>query len=194
MWMWTGAVLLAILALAACLGVIFVPIWIALKAKPIGSLPYRWGLHLGIWNAIGSFGSLCLAFSAFGKRAVSEGVGFVILAVLLAVAAVGLCRRKRWGVVVFIVTCAWFLVVPPILTEQASQVAEAVPALALLIVNIVYFKKRWKLMGMSPSSLASYPDHLTASSLPCNTDRKPRKGIIYTDSELEAMSERPPQS
>ncbi len=112
----TGPVVVAVLALVVCVAAVLVAaVRISRKAKPLGNLPYRWGLYLGISYGVGGVIYFCLALAGFGIGAASEGVRLLILTMLAEIAAVGTCRRRRWGVVVLIATQAVTGVLPPLL-------------------------------------------------------------------------------
>jgi hypothetical protein len=56
----------AVGALSFIVGVV-VPIWIAIKARPLGSFHYRWGVYTGIQMAITAVVLLALGLSALGR-------------------------------------------------------------------------------------------------------------------------------
>ena len=53
-------------ALSFVVGVV-VPIWIAIKARPLGSFPYRWGVYTGIEMAVTAVALLALGLSGLGR-------------------------------------------------------------------------------------------------------------------------------
>jgi hypothetical protein len=187
-----GAVLVAVITLITCVAAIFVPIRISLKAKPLGWLPYRWGLYLGIMSAVGGCIGLWFAFSAFFYGTLSEAYAR-LLEVLAGVAGLGLCRRKRWGVVVWFMSTSLEILsqfikggYQGVSGPQAPElsVVAGFAGLLFLLVNVAYFRKRWQLMASEP---------VAGSPTSSQAERKPRKGIIYTEPELESMREQPPQ-
>jgi hypothetical protein len=168
-----GAVLVAVSVLVLSIGALVAIVWTSRKAKPLGNLPYRWGLFLGVANAIGAPICLWFALSAFFEGTLSERSVLCVESVLGAVAGVGLCRRERWGVVVWIADES-ISFLPALLKatyeaanghqEAKSVLALGILALVLLIVNIIYFKKRWRLMGTDPIPVIPEPVAETASS------------------------------
>jgi hypothetical protein len=121
-----------------------VPLWLAIKAKPLGDRPYRWGHYMGIETALLSLVLLFSAISAIGNGAVLGGVAFCVITLCAAAAATGVIRRKRWGVVFFFITYGLLLLLPPLV--------DIFPVLLLLVINIFYFKKRWQLMDKPKGS------------------------------------------
>jgi hypothetical protein len=130
---------------------ILVPIWIAIGAKPLGPFPYRWGTYNGIEIALTAAALLAFAVSAWRGNAVAGGSILVSMGILGALGAVGTLRRKRWGAMVTIVMLALLAVVPFFnvfnYTPQTQQPWQAIPILIVLVVNVFYFKKRWKALG-----------------------------------------------
>jgi hypothetical protein len=137
-------------ALSFVVGVV-VPIWIAMKARPLGSLPYRWGVYTGIQMAITAVVLFVLGFSTLGRRAAVAGSILVLIGIVAALGAMGTLRRKRWGALLSIVMLVVLLVVPFFsavsYAPQTQQPWQAIPILIVLIVNVFYFKKRWRALG-----------------------------------------------
>jgi hypothetical protein len=170
----------ALLLITLCAALILGPIWFSVKARPIGSLPYKWGLYVGIET--GGVGIILLAFalSAFGKGVTSGGIVLTLFAFLAVTTSVGIILRKHWGVLAFVATYTLLILVPAFNANTdyrpgSNTQGQSIPTLVFLIITILYFKKRWKLMGGSTHEVSGY------------TDIKPKKGVIYTESELEAM-------
>jgi hypothetical protein len=129
-----------------------VAIWIALKAKPLGTLPYRWATYLAI-----EFGLVGIALLASSALAVLKGsiVGlllFLFAATLFLLSAFSLARRKRLGVIAAICGEAYLIIL------GLANAAKAAPTnnrnsgsillmVVLLVINILYFRKRWSLMA-----------------------------------------------
>ena len=140
----------AVGGLSFIVGVV-VPIWIAMKARPLGSFPYRWGVYTGIQMAITAVVLLALGFSALGRRVVVASSILMLIGIICALGAVGTLRRKRWGALLSLVMLALLIVVPFFsafnYTPQTQQPWQAIPILIVLIVNVFYFKKRWRALG-----------------------------------------------
>jgi len=135
-------------------------IWISEKAKPLAGRPYRWGTYVGIMSGVAA-AAICLFALIFSV--VLGGFGFVLAILVVTpftVASVGILRRKRFGVIVFL--AMWAITVlamcaGPVLTLFGGKVSGEVAvragalgalALGLLVVpNCIYFAKRWKLMS-----------------------------------------------
>jgi hypothetical protein len=140
----------AIGALSLVVGIV-VPIWIALKARPLGSFPYRWGIYTGIEMAITAVVLIALGSSALGRSVAVAGSILVSIGIVAALGAAGTLRRKRWGALLSIVMLALLIVLPFFngfsYTPQTQQPWQAIPILLVLIVNTLYFKKRWKALS-----------------------------------------------
>jgi hypothetical protein len=138
--------------------VIFVlPIWVARHAKPLTvGTPYRWGVYmafqsaglvvLGLWDGV--------EYWRIGARAAAAV--FAALLVVALSATIGLALRRRVGVVALLVASPFELAVPmlvhaayPAAMIRGVDAKNAIPALAVMAVNVVYFKKRWKLLNNS---------------------------------------------
>jgi hypothetical protein len=148
-------------------------IWIALRAKPLGYMPYRWGTFLGVSYALSSPPRLVSAFLAFAAGHLFGGLMFVVEVILSIWSCIGLLQRRRAGVVVFAMLWvvqtmnAPFLEVTPahpflqtikIKTPSLSELvtkAKFFPNYRLVflftavsaVVTYIYFKKRWQLMA-----------------------------------------------
>ena len=140
----------AVGALSFVVGIV-VPIWIAMKARPLGPFPYRWGIYTGIEMAVTAVVLLALGLSTLGRSVPVAGSILVLIGIITALGAAGTLRRKRWGALLSIVMLAVLIVVPFFnafnYTPQTQQPWQAIPILIVLIVNIFYFKKRWRALG-----------------------------------------------
>lgn len=147
-------------------------IWVSLRAKPLGSMPYRWGAYVGMVAAWMSLVSIVSDVFALGGGHLAGGSALCVVAVLAAVSSVGILRRRRFGVVGFaLVYTALILISPftepirgqPFLLEirnRPASLAElareitSFPRLVSIVLAVVYlaatfayFRKRWVLMG-----------------------------------------------
>jgi hypothetical protein len=113
-----------------------VPIWLAIKTRPLGRYPYRWGLYIGIETGLVGITMALFTLSAL-PRVSFYAFYAPVLALCAAVAAAGLIRRRRFGVVLFFITYVLLLVSDP---------TRALPWLLFIVPNIFYFRKRWGLM------------------------------------------------
>ncbi len=65
---------------------------------------------------------------------------------------IGLLRRRRFGVILFVITYLMLLIAVPFLdalhnrATTSQQQGQAFPTLVFLVVTTAYFKKRWRLM------------------------------------------------
>jgi hypothetical protein len=117
------------------------------KARPLGLLPYRWGTFVGICSLLFSFGLLA---TILNNRKDSEWPIFVIIPVLGMAGAVGVLRRKRWGVVSFLFSQAALVLLGILLQDSDEGVKPALQALAPLGgigINLWYFGRRWRLLS-----------------------------------------------
>src|SRR5581483_2031431 len=97
-----------------------IPMWIALRAKPLGPFAYRWGVYTGIEIAITSVALFLFAFSALTSGRGLGGSVLAALGVIASAAAIGTLRRKRWGAVLSIATLALLIAVPLLIGDQIS--------------------------------------------------------------------------
>ncbi len=125
-------------------------VWIARRAKPIGTHPYRWGTYLGLLTTAVGGG---MALLTLIQPDVLSGLLIGTLSVFLLTAGVGILRHRRFGVIALLVTpLAWALVV---VTHPVTASEPAVSTLAgttlaggwiLTLPNVPYFRKRWQVM------------------------------------------------
>ena len=150
-------------------------IWISQRAKPFArmpSMPYRWGVFLGMMAAWMSLMSIISSIQALRRGYLLGGSVFCVVAVLAVVSSLGILRRRKFGAVAFglmHVMLILFLALlepmqdqplllairnkPASLTELARQVW-SFPSLVFLVFTVLYFvssflyfKDRWGLMG-----------------------------------------------
>jgi hypothetical protein len=144
-----------------------VALWIALKAKPLGPMPYRWGTWVGMQIAEESV-LLAISTARLGASLVLTAALY-ILAVMSAIASCGILRRRRFGVVAFV--CTYLLLIPiapfvdsvPGQPFQVIAVREApltsfvsrisLPTVFVVLLpavyvacTVIYFKIRWPFM------------------------------------------------
>jgi hypothetical protein len=147
-------------------------IWISQGAKPIGHLPYRWGAYTGMmaaWMSLVLIVSCALTFvggNMFG------GTVLAIVAALAAVSSLGILLRRKFGVAAFALANAILILMSPFAESMRGQtflltirdkpaspaeLAEHLKSFPLLIslvfaaayfvVTLIYFKRRWGLLG-----------------------------------------------
>jgi hypothetical protein len=140
--------------------VLIAPILFALKAKPLGFLPYRWATYWAIESAIVAVLVPFLVIPIIKARGLDAGVIlFLLLIILCALAAIGLFYRMRAGAFLLITSEVYILLLPALVGALYNSPAPktaggTAPILILIIVNIFYFKKRWASMasGLWPKS------------------------------------------
>jgi len=82
----------------------------------------------------------------------SERMFATLVGLCAVLCCIGLLRRRRFGVVFFVVFYLMLLITVPFLDalrnrpSSLQQQGQAFPTLVFLIVTTVYFKKRWRLM------------------------------------------------
>jgi hypothetical protein len=149
-----------------------VSIWMALRARPLGDVPYRWATFLGVGSALSAPTILASAFLAFTGGHLFGGLVFVGVAALNIWTCVELLQRRRVGVVLFAVLWVMQTLSGPFVettprhrllqTIKANQPSlsdlvidakffllyrVAVVTTAILAITMfIYFKKRWGLM------------------------------------------------
>jgi hypothetical protein len=140
-------------------------IWFSAKAKPLGDKPYRWGTYLAFTTALVA---IVLALSI--PSVVSNGniFGAVLLSCLSAFAVItviGLFRRRKFGVIAFILTDLLLFLFEPLMATHYNRPVSVQPAgtflfaIIVLICTTIYFKKRWRFMVVpKPLRVASYPE------------------------------------
>lgn len=133
--------------------VVGAPVWICVKSRPLGSLPYRWGAFMGIQSFIIVLIFLAFLLSDLEKEPGSAEWILGTLPLLAVLAGVGIFRRERWGVVLLFVLQMLLLVgVVAVPAEKNESPARAIGPLAALGINAWYFGRRWRLMGRNSSN------------------------------------------
>ena len=152
-------------------------IWISQKAKPLGNLPYRWGMYVGMITAWMALPLIVSSFPALANGHLLGGSVLFINALLAAVATLGILRRRKFGVVslglayVVLISIAPYLAPMPgwpslfVVSSQPSSAIElARQAISFpwiisfgfmavyLTSTFVYFKNRWEWMQPAKSS------------------------------------------
>ena len=120
-----------------------IPLWFSLKAKPLDLLPYRWATFMAFWLAIGT---VTILFRIMAAREATTTITYLVLAILSALASAGLFKRAKLGVV-FLIAHHAFIFLAPLIPGTSYVYISLIFASILMIVNILYFKKRWKYMG-----------------------------------------------
>jgi hypothetical protein len=143
-------------------------IWIGQRAKPLGMMPYSWGAFVGVETA-----GICLVLIISSVRMfitdrTPAGFQLCAMAIVAAIASIGILRRYKFGVAAFVLTYLALMVMSPFLSATPDQpiliqvrgtpysLSEAIkrtvsfPSLLSLIFTIVYlactlvyFKRRW---------------------------------------------------
>jgi hypothetical protein len=98
---------------------------------------------MACWLAIGT---VTILFRIMAAREATTTITYLVLAILSALASAGLFRRAQLGVV-FLISHHAFIFLAPLIPGASYVYISLIFALILMIVNILYFKKRWKYMG-----------------------------------------------
>lgn len=125
-------------------------IWISVRAKPLGGKPYKWATYVGITSGVLALSLLCFAIAA------SNPTGAVMLAGLMAIfalACAGILLRKKFGVVFFVLGYSMLILSPRNGTAKSGQSSSMLGILIFLVCTIVYFKRRWTLLGGARSDV-----------------------------------------
>jgi hypothetical protein len=141
----------------AFLAIFFVPMLIALKAKPLQTVPYRWATYMAIENAVYAVLFLALGIWGFIFTISITSLLLLLAGALFGVTAFGLFHRKRLGVVFLIAgECFLFPIAAILHLFPLTAILHNGPVhptdlnnifvSILLLANIIYFKKRWRLM------------------------------------------------
>ena len=138
---------------------------IALKAKPIGPMPYRWGTWVGMVTAWQTVPLVIWCVTARLGAVLTAALG--IQALMSAIASFGILRRRRFGVVAFVCTELLLILILPFVDSVPGQphliaVREApltsfasisVPTvigvlseLVYVACTVIYFNIRWPFM------------------------------------------------
>ena len=145
-------------------------IWLGQRANDLGPMPYRWGTFVGIETAWLSLLFVLSSVRAFSPNNVAAASDLAGLALLAAIASIGILRRSTFGVVAFALTYAALFLLSPFLeslpgesllvrmrsrslsvSESISRatlpyVLAAVSGIAYVICTLMYFKRRWAYM------------------------------------------------
>jgi len=161
--------LLITVALVFYSALLALPIVFACRAKPLGKRPYRWGFYLA-WRAA-EYAAACIlcAIAAIAFFFTNSSPIWVVLssisgamsgAIVSCAAALGLCRRRLYGVIVLLAPSALLALfgiggMIGILLSAQSRPPSANEAFGIFFVfsflfapftavNFFYFKKRWQ--------------------------------------------------
>jgi hypothetical protein len=123
------------------------PVWLCVRAKPIGDLPYRWGTFVAFYYAAMGLALLLAALSVTMKSPLGATVLGVVTVPYCLFTSAGLFRRRRYGVVLaFVPTALVILAFPFLYALPAEKWGEMLAGLIPTGLNLLYFKKRWALM------------------------------------------------
>ncbi|HXA63638.1 MAG TPA: hypothetical protein VNV82_00735 [Bryobacteraceae bacterium] len=148
-----------------------VTIWISQKSKPLGNMPYRWGVYVGMITGWMSLPLIVSSVPALVGGHLLGGSVLFIDALLAAVASFGILRRRKLGVVSLGLAYAVLILIAPylasmpdwpflfVISDQPSPIidlarqAMSFPwvislgfTAAYLVCTFVYFKNRWEWM------------------------------------------------
>ncbi|HTS30570.1 MAG TPA: hypothetical protein VMH81_32080 [Bryobacteraceae bacterium] len=135
---------------------------VALKAKPLGNVPYRWGVYMGGSAALLALRLILYAVAAMGDR--TQGIAellVILIAALAALGSVGLLLRRKFGIMALAVAYAVLLAAARFLDAQGIFPSNpryqplSTTGFSILLgafavyafANAVYFKERWKLLA-----------------------------------------------
>jgi hypothetical protein len=130
-------------------------IWSAEDAQPLAGLSYKWGTYVALMSGAVSI-AVPLNFLLLDLLSSSLALGLVtvilalIVAVPFATASIGLLRRRRFGVVAFLVTGTLLQCLTAASTLGGGSKARLgilITLLVFVIPNYIYFAKRWSLMA-----------------------------------------------
>ncbi len=122
------------------------PVLFSVKARPLGDLPYRWGTFVGICAILLSVG---LVGSAIRTTEDSRSPIAAVFALVEFAAAIGVLRRKRWGVVLLLSLHTFLILLAALSQDIEAQLtpSQVVAYLTGIGINVWYFGRRWHLMG-----------------------------------------------
>ena len=106
------------LALVLVIVIQVIPIWLSVKAKPIGDKPYRWGTYVGI--IFGLCGAYFVSLTFVAPDIYGKEVGAVVGPCMI-VGSFGILRRKRFGIVMFVISYLLIMLVIPFLDTSRHQ-------------------------------------------------------------------------
>ena len=150
-----GFLLLALLVVV----LVWVPIiWLSVKAKPIGQLPYRWGTLMGLCMVLLALSAALFIPGSIRNANVIGAQALMVLVIAASLAAIGLLRRGRWGVVLYFVVLTILLLMGPVMdavhNQHTTKPSESAPMLVNALINVLYFKKRWKFMARQKEAIS----------------------------------------
>ena len=137
-------------------------ILISLRAKPIGNLPYRWGVYNGLGAALAAVRLLGAFFTVPAARADALTTALLSLIVVLMVAAsVGTLLRRKLGIVALalaytvLLAAVRFLDSAGVFASQPGEMPASAISYTILLVcyvlyaipNVIYFRARWNLLA-----------------------------------------------
>jgi hypothetical protein len=119
---------------------------LALTARPLGDLPYHWGVYIGATAGIGAITAFSSILSSYGA------LGATIFVSVSTIACLGILLRKKFGVVALGLLYVLALVrsLQMIFAHTASfgtRSAFAIASAILAVVNAIYLKNRWGLLA-----------------------------------------------
>ena len=131
--------------------VIWLPLlWFSIKAKPLRNKPYRWGTYIGITTGIVALASTLIVIPKLKHPDIGIFL-YVLFIVTAAIASWGILRRRRIGVVMFVVSYTLLLILSPFLAviynRPTSSNNSLLPLTIYTVITFIYFKRRWPLMG-----------------------------------------------
>lgn len=120
--------------------------WMAIRAKPLGAHPYRWGNYLG--TVMTAYGALVVLIGVWGLVLGSYSLPVLstaVLGVICVTAGIGLLRRSTIGVLAMLASAVLLVVVNYLYaTGDKAPVLNTLGALVVLgAPTAFYFRKRW---------------------------------------------------
>jgi hypothetical protein len=135
---------------------------IALQAKPLGPMPYRWGTWVGMGTAGQTVPLVIWCVTARLGAVLTAALG--IQALMSAIASFGILRRRRLGVVAFVCTELLLILILPfvdsvpgqphlIAVREAPLASISLPTVigvlfpaVYVACTVIYFNIRWPFM------------------------------------------------
>jgi hypothetical protein len=161
---------------------IAIVVWFSLKAKPIGTLPYRYGTFVGIVYGLTAAVLLIstikgLPNSVFGRSRPlmymsGQALGALSVSGVLISISVGLLRRRRFGVIIFFVLQGLgliFFLAAGWTTQPVQFAADLVVYVVFLYATSTYFANRWKFMIAADTTAAES----ATGDIPAAEDKEP---------------------
>ena len=126
-------------------------IWFALGANPLGPFPYRWATFWAISLVLSVVESSMTVLPLITSRGLDLiTIHFLIGVILSVLAMVGLWNRVKAGAVCLISVEVLSLFQAgrgSAVYHSPGFIGWSLVYLILIVVNILYFKKRWKYLG-----------------------------------------------